>query len=297
MKYTTIMLILLFLSSAVMAYQDNDIDGVEDSADLCPNTPFDELVNKNGCSNREKATASSNYWGRLTFKVGSDIRTDEVYDSENSLNLYANYRYRDWDVSISNAQTTTNNSYIEDNSYSDNDIYVATGYFFALPSSTLKLSIGSKIVDDSQSTTTTRAGGKGQGQGRLSQYVTTEQSVASRDNDYFASLNYNYLLNSKQDIFLYYGHTLSGDSKDIDYEDYSAFSIGTGYALNNSWYTALSYNHTGSIYPDVDAEQGLSWFNSYKFSNNVFATVAYSYALDDFSYDHTFSLGLGIYFQ
>ena len=29
---------------------DSDLDGVPDNLDLCPNTPFLETVNKNGCS-------------------------------------------------------------------------------------------------------------------------------------------------------------------------------------------------------------------------------------------------------
>jgi len=109
-------------------------------------------------------------------------------------------------------------------------------------------------------------------------------------------MNFNYLLNTKQDLFLYVGHTLSGDSNDVDYEDYSSFSIGTGYSLTESWYSALSYKHTGSIYPDGDAEQGLAWFNSYSFNKNLFATAAYNYALEESSYDHTFSLALGVNF-
>ncbi|NEW60595.1 hypothetical protein GSY74_04800 [Sulfurovum sp. bin170] len=293
MKYKIITLTFLLLSSTALAFQDYDIDGVEDSADLCPDTPFDVLVNKDGCPQSGEKTQTNDYYGRLTLKIGTDISRDETYEDDSSFNLYANYRYRNWDVAISNSRTTSNSSYTEDNSYSDDDIYLSTGYIFSLPSSKMKLSIGSKIVNDgSDTTTSTRQ------QGRFSQHITTEEeTVASRDNDYFASVNFNYLLSPKQDIFLYYGHTLSGDSKDMDYEDYSSFSIGTGYALTNSWYSALSYNHTSSIYPDADAEQGLSWFNSYKFTKNIFAMASYKYALEDFSYDHTLSLGLGVYFQ
>lgn len=292
MKYKTITLTFLLLSSIALAFQDFDIDGVEDSDDLCPNTPFDVLVNKDGCPKSGEKRTSNDYFGRLTLKIGTDISRDETYEDDSSMNLYANYRYRNWDISISNSRTTSNSSYTDNNSYSDDDIYLSTGYLFSLPSSKLKLSMGSKIVnDDSDTSTSTRQ------QGRFSQRIKEETSVSSRDNDYFASLNFNYFLTPKQDIFLYYGHTLSGDSKDMDYEDYSSFSIGTGYALTNSWYTALSYNHTSSIYPNADAEQGLSWFNNYKFTNNIFATASYKYALEDFSYDHTLSLGLGIYFQ
>lgn len=293
MKYTSITLTFLLLSGVSVAYQDYDIDGVEDSIDSCPNTPFDILVNDKGCpdTGEKTTTTADNYGGNFTFKVGTDISTDETYESDNSLNLYANYAYRNWDISASNSRSTTNNStYTEDNSYGNNDIYLATGYMFSLPSSQLKLSVGTKIADSEESTTISS-----RQQGRFNTIVT-EESIASRDNDYFASMNFNYLLNPKQDLFFYLGHTLSGDSSDTDYEDYSSFSVGTGYAINKSWYSAVSYNYTGSIYTDGDPEQGLAWFNSYNFSKNLFATAAYNYALEDFSYDHTFSLALGVHF-
>ena len=86
---TTITLSFLLFSSTLFAYQDYDIDGVEDSLDLCPNTPFDVLVNKNGCPNDGEKTKLGKYLGRLTFKIGSDMSIDETYKDANSLNLYA----------------------------------------------------------------------------------------------------------------------------------------------------------------------------------------------------------------
>ena len=293
MKYTYIILTFLLLTGMSFAYEDHDIDGVEDSVDACPNTPFNVLVNEKGCPDKDEksATTPKTYRGDFSFKIGTDISQDETYDSDTSLNLYANYAYHNWDISISNSRSSTSNSYTDDNSYSDNDIYITTGYLFDLPSTQIKLSLGTKIADNEESTTNTSRPRRGR-----SQTVTTEEISTSRDNDYFVAMNVNYLLNTKQDLFLYAGHTLSGDSDDINYEDYSSFSIGTGYAINTSWYSALSYNFTDSIYPNGEAEQGATWFNSYSFSENLFSTASYNYALDEFSYDHTFSLALGINF-
>ena len=65
MRYTSIPLILILLSGMSIAYEDQDIDGVEDSVDECPNTPFDALVDKRGCSNTNepKATTPKSYNG------------------------------------------------------------------------------------------------------------------------------------------------------------------------------------------------------------------------------------------
>jgi len=291
MKY--IILIFLLLSNIALSYQDLDIDGVDDSIDRCPNTPFDELVDENGCSTTEKPTTN---YGHLTLKVGTDTFTDKTYKDDTSLNLYANYRYNSWDISISNSRATTNSGYSEDNLYSDNDIYLSLGHSFIVPKNSIRLSIGTKIAGDIDNTQTTYISqGRGRGRGRNS--VNNTQTIDnSRDNDYFASLNYSYLLNTKQNLFLYYGYTLSGDSESVDYEDFSSFSIGTGYMFTPNWYSALSYNYTGSIYPDGDASQSIDWFNSYNFTKNIFATAGYSYALEDFSYDNRFSVALGFTF-
>jgi len=289
---------ILLLSNNVNAFQDSDIDGVSDAIDLCPNTPFEALVNIKGCSHSQESSLvqkkEQSYRGALTLKIGDTLLNDEYYDSENYLNLYANYRYRNWDVSVSNSRATTSSSYTEDNSDSDNNIYLSTGYTFSLPQSSLKLSVGTKIVDSDDDSSSTQRVENGRGNNNR---VIDDSSLESRDNDYFASINYNYNVTSKQNLFLYYGYTSSGDSNSIDYEDYSSFSIGTGHSFGKSLYSALSYNYTESIYPNVDAEQGVTWFNSYNFNKNIFATASYTYALEDYSYDNTLSFGLGFYFQ
>ena len=303
MRYIKVGVTLLLFSIGAEAFQDNDIDGISDALDLCPNTPFEALVNSNGCSLQQKSSFTQkkeeHYWGALTLKVSDTMLSDESYDSENYLNLHANYRYRKWDVSLSNSRATTSRSYTEENSNSDDNIYLSTGYTFTIPKSSIKLSVGTKIVnsDASNSDSIPRERGYGRGQNQTNTSVIDDSSLDERDDDYFASLNYNYNLTDKQNIFLYYGYTLSGDSQKTDYEDYSSISIGTGHSFGKSLYGALSYNYTESIYPNVDAEQGITLFGSYNFNNTIFATASYTYALEDYSYDNSLSLGLGFYFQ
>ena len=291
MKQSKIVLIFLLLTNYALSYQDLDIDGVDDSIDMCKDTPFDELVDKNGCSKSQKPTTD---YGHLTFKIGTDIFTDKEYEDDSSLNLYANYKYNSWDISVSNSRSTTSSAYSEDNSYSDSDVYISLGYTLSYPKNILKLSVGTKLAGDIDDTT--HIENTSGGHGRRGGNHTTQSVDESRDDDYFASINYNYLLTTKQNIFAYYSYTVSGDSKSIDYEDYPSFSIGYGYSFTPKWYSALSYNYTGSIYKDTDASQSIDWFNSYSFTKNIFATAGYSYALEDFSYDNTFSLALGVSF-
>jgi|GEM_PF-1356100 len=317
MKKRYIGVILIIASNSIFAYQDSDIDGVDDSIDLCLNTPFDELVDINGCSKSQKPQKNRKYYGHLTLKVGVDFYKDSDYEDDESINLYANYRYKNWDISVSNSHSiSTDNSYNENDSYSNSDIYLSIGNSFNIKKSRVKLSIGTKIVGDindnrvekrsySNSRGRFRKYGIEQNRQNSNQTSTNIQGLPrdinnsiyeKRDNDYFISINYTYPISIKHDIFLYYGYTLSGDSKSVDYENYSSFSIGTGYMVTKDWYSAVSYNYTGSIYKGEEPTETLNWFNSYNFTKYIFASAGYSYALDDISYQNRYSLALGVNF-
>ncbi len=289
------MVTLLALQQAAFAYEDSDLDGVEDSVDICPDTPFDEFVDRYGCSLRQKSTGYRSKQ-RFTLQVGTDISSDDTYDSTTSLRLYGNYRYEDVDFTVSNI-TSVNGAYQEDNSGSDSDLYLSVGYFTSLPSATLKFSVGTRITDEKslREYEEKRGGGKGKGKGaHQTTYVSTTSD--GRENDYFASVSADFYVGKKQDIFLYYRYTKSGDSDTEDFENYHAFSAGSGYMPTRAWYTSLSYNYTGSIYKDGDADQTVTWYNSYTLTKSFYLTASYSYGLADVSYDNTLSLGLGIRF-
>ncbi|MEA1892215.1 MAG: hypothetical protein U9N33_05820, partial [Campylobacterota bacterium] len=269
--YLKIILIFLLYSSKLTAYQDYDIDGVEDAIDRCPNTPFDKLVDKWGCPKNDT------YYGSITFKIGSDINIDQDNEQLNNLNFYLNYRYYKWDFSISNANYTVLDT--PSNIFKETgDIYMTAGYSINSDSLSSKIYVGAKVstsrIDEENDT-----------------YMGTGED------DYFAALNLNYFLNTKQNIFLYYGYTISGDSSYVDYKNTNTYSFGSGYALNERWYSALSYEYSSSAYEDTDAYKAVSWFNSYSFSKNYFATINYAYALNDMSYDHAISIKLGVYFE
>ncbi len=70
MKNLNVLLTLLLFSNIALSYQDMDIDGVDDSVDWCPNSPFDELVDEFGCSKSQKPSKS---YGHFTVKLGTDF--------------------------------------------------------------------------------------------------------------------------------------------------------------------------------------------------------------------------------
>lgn len=199
----------------------------------------------------------NSYFGALTFSLGSDMYIDQEYENSNNLNFFLNYTYKNWDLSISNAR----------NSVLDNaDLYVSGGYTIKSENLNTKVSLGVK------------------------------NSTAQTD-DYFTSINLNYFLNNKQNLFLYYNYSITGDTKYTEYENTNSLSIGSGIALGNSLYTALSYEYSSSIYPDTKDYKAISWFNNYSLFENYFASLNYSYSLNKLYYDHIVSVKLGFYFE
>jgi hypothetical protein len=254
------------LTISLNAYVDEDIDGVDDSIDQCLNTPFDALADEDGCSKGQRSKKS----GKLSLKIGTIINFDQFSDKDTNINFSANYFKDNWNLSLSSSSYTNYNESNDKNS-ENGDIYLSGGYLFKMDNSNIKLSLGMKLA-------------------------TADDDVGTGEDDYFMNIFYDYFIDNRQDLFLYYGYTVSGDSKSYDYENFSSFSIGSGIALTNSWYSSISYDQSGSIYRSTEDYKALTWFNSYSFSKRFFTTFSYSYALDDISYENSISLKLGVNF-
>ena len=265
MSSTKIFFIYVLVFTKLFAYVDSDIDGVEDAIDLCPDTSFDKLVDENGCPPNER------YWGELSIQIGNDISFDELDNRTDNYNFFTNYQYKKWNISLSNSDQT---SYDSNNnpSTSTGDMYLNTGYFFPNDYLQTKIGLGAKIA-------------------------TANSEIGTGENDYFVSLSFAHALNEKQNLFSYLSYTLNGDSNETNYKNSVAYSLGTGYMLNQNWYSSLSYDYSSSIYEEGEAYQALSLFNSYTFLEDYFITLNYSYGLDELSYKHTLSLKLGINFE
>jgi hypothetical protein len=265
MKLLKTSLMLTFILHTLHAYQDKDLDGIEDKLDICPNTAFDAKVDKFGCAVKPLQTPSTRKQ-YLTFGIGTTIKKDDRYENDSSFNFFGNYQWYNWNLTLSNIHSTTSSDYSQDSSDSGDDLYISTGYTTYLTKAMLKFSLGSKIASD------------------------------DRDNDYFVSLNSDFFVSKKQDIFLYYSYILSGDSDSYDYKDYSSFSFGSGYQIRPTWYSSFSYSYTDSIYNGGEEQKSLTLYNSYKINTRVFLTGSYSYGLDDISYENSFTFSVTMRF-
>ncbi len=253
----------LLAQISLFAYEDYDIDGVDDNIDQCLNTPFDLLVDEYGCPINSKNRAE------ILLKVGADLNFDDSNDGSSSLSFFGSYSKNSFDISISNY------NYYDtfENSVSGiGDLYLSGGYSYDYKNLTSYISLGVK-------------------------FATGDNTIGSGESDYLSSIDLDYYLANRWDIFGYYGFSLNGDTDEIDYQNSSSFSFGLGYEINDKWYSSLSFDYSQSIYKDNSAYSAISLFNSYDFSDRYFMSFNYSYALDDLSYDNSISLRFGVHFD
>jgi long-subunit fatty acid transport protein len=278
MKKIITALLVTSLSSALFAYSDSDMDGVDDAHDKCPNTPFTDLVDSNGCSKKVLKVKQNNQHYDIIVGAnytGSNFVNTPAADTY-STSLQLDYYYKDFSL-----QATTSYYKTDDSSgYNDNgfnDSFIGAAYnFYPLQALTLRLGGGALLP-------------------------TYKTSLNNNNTDYVASLNMSYLL-GKWNLFAGYSYTQINDddvvldSSTIEYKNTNAYSAGIGYYITNQLYTSVAYNQTESIYKNVDDAKTLSVYAYYSIDKNWFMNFSYAYGLSDTASDNAVSIKLGYYF-
>jgi hypothetical protein len=247
--------LVLVTTTVCHAYSDYDVDGVEDSIDECPNTPFDILVNEQGCEE------GSTYKGIFTVLAGTISAIDAQSDNLTNAQVFFNYRYHDWDVSLSTFSQLQNIIDEVPNTY-----YVTTGYHYAVSNELqAKVSLGTK--------------------------------QSSLQNDYYMTLNMDYGVSLNQNLFLFYSYTIAQDSAQDEYANFNTLSLGTGRTLTDYWYSSISYDFSGASLENSGDYQSLSWANTFALSTKYYFLTNYSYGLSSGASDHTISIQFGVKFE
>ena len=271
--------LLLLCNLAHSEYLDSDFDGVEDTYDKCPNTPFTELVDINGCSVESLDSRQS-----VDVIIGvsysdSDYQTLNKTDTF-SMPLQFDYYYENFSLQLSGSYFTTSGNGYEDSGFYD--AFVGASYQFNL-TETLLAQFGVGLL------------------------LPTYQSTLNNNNtDYTASINLSYTF-KKMTLFGGYGYTLIGDDdvlvnnndgtqSDVLYQDTHALSGGVGYYLGESLYASLSYNYSDSIYKNIIPIKTATLYGYYSFDANYFATLSYAYGISDTASKNYLSIRFGYYY-
>ena len=278
MKNLLLFSFILF-ATLLFAYEDSDFDGVDDTQDRCPNTPFTELVDINGCGiNSLVKEYSFDIVMGMSYS-DSDYQTLNTTDTLSST-LQLDYYYKNFSLQASTSYFTT-----EGDSYSDtglNDSYLTASYQFDVLEALL-VSFGAGIV-----------------------IPTYQSSLNNNEVDYLASLNLSYNL-QKVNVFGGVSYTFIGDedttivydtnsTTEVNYQDTLSLSVGLGYYLSEKIYLSGGYNFSESIYKNIQEIETLSFYAYYEIDEKYFTTFSYAYGVSDSASKNYLSLRLGYQF-
>jgi len=258
--------VLLLASASLFGYTDSDMDGVEDSLDECPQTPFTDLVDIHGCS----------------ISTPSVIHYDLIMDEEYSQINYASQQYSDTlttsfeaDLYIKNWRLQGLASYYSADSADTsptgwNDTLINI-FYRVTPTEKLTLTPGFGVV-----------------------IPTYKSGYHNEAVDYTALVDFQYRIDSTKYLFGGYSYTWVND-KDVTqaaYQNTQGFQLGMGYSLTPKSTVSLSYNQNDTIYQNVKTVQTVSAGYTQTINAHWLAGVNYSYGLSDSASDHSVIVGL-----
>ena len=270
MKKNLLFVMLVLMSINLYAYTDNDMDGVEDSIDKCPNTPLTDLADISGCT--AKSLISPHYYDII---IGLNY-SDSDYRSLNATDtlatsLQADYYYKQFSLQASTSFFKTDGS-----EYSDSGLYDSfIGASYRLDKiNNLSLSLSAGVV-----------------------LPTYDTELDNNNMDYTSSVNLSYTLKNLN-IFGGYTFTLINDDdvEDITYQNTNAFNAGIGYYLNSNLYMSASYSLGESIYNGLEDIESATVYGYYSIDKDRFATFSYAHGLSDTASDNYISVRLGFLF-
>jgi len=270
---------ITFFSTLLFSYIDSDFDGVPDADDRCPNTPFTELVDINGCS--VKSLVPLHHFDMIVGVSYSDSdyqtlnRTDTL-----SSTLQVDYYYKNFSFEASTSYFSTHGDDYSDTGF--NDSFLGASYQLSLTDSLLlRAGVGVSLPN-------------------------YETSLNNNKTDYLGSLNLSYSAN-KINIFAGLSYTLINDTdtvivyednttQDVNYQDTIALSAGLGYYVSDKVYVSSAYNFSNSIYKDVEDLKSLSFYGYYEISKKYFSTLSYAYGISDSASKNYLSIRFGYLF-
>ena len=235
---------------------DDDMDGVENSLDKCPNTPFMALVDKNGC---------------ITKKL--------EFTPNKSLDIYIGYYHAKID-----------DTYFQ-NSKSINLIYNYDKYIFILNTSRYDINQVGSGQDDTTIGAFYTFDNYIYSQIGVGAYLPTSD-VSDNKTDYFIQTKFLYI-KDLFDIAFSYTRTFMKDIGTIDTNSY-IFTIG--YNFTEKFYSSLSYSSSDSIYANSGKLDYLSLYIEYFFNNNIYIATTYSKGQSSDASDYSYSFDIGYRF-
>ena len=247
---------------------DSDFDGVADSIDQCPNTPFLNEVNSLGCTVHILTLPSETNQESLTFSLGYGYSTNEdLIDREiqRNTNLQLSYYKNNWSYSVHTGYYTHKvHDGLLDTTVSikkrvkfDSNIVLGIGGGFKLPTHSYK---GNRVDVIAKTS--------------LHYYPTSALS-------YFAGYSFTRIGDNAESIALDVEMDNNQDKESTALQNMHKFYVGTGYFITADFYANLSYSLEESKFRDEHNIQALSASLYYKIDEKWFTSLYYKRQIDD----------------
>lgn len=268
MKY---LLFLTLITLRLLAYDDTDLDGVEDSIDRCPETPFSDLVDDTGCS--IKTLFSQNAYDIILGIAYSDTNSNTFENAKTITSTFqVDYYRQNFSAQISGSYFNSQNGSYDERGFNDTQIAILYK-IYSSPEFTFQSGIGAI-------------------------FPTYKTGFGNEATDWIGLLNFQYTFDSSFNFFGGYTYTFINDTDIpnlVSYQNTHSFYAGIGYTGQNGFLKA-TYNESQNYIKGVEPIKTVSLSKTFTFDTPWFITADYRYGLSDSASNHEIGLQIGYLF-
>ncbi len=266
-KYT-IAIIAIMIASHTLAEppKDSDLDGVPDQLDQCPNTPFLNEVNRQGCTSKILTLPQDSSDTNLIFALGYGYFTDEDLTTRArrySTKAQVSYYHDNWSYTLKSSYF----SHEQEEGLQDTILKIKKR--FPLDTKT-KLSLGAGVKLPTYDF-----------QGNRTDYAlyTSLTHYANTKYSYFTGASYSFIQDKAIDTAVQNSYNLY---------------LGNGYFFSTNFYASLSYNFGQSKFKKQHHIHTLASTLYYKINKRFFTTLSYQREIGDEDLHDALSIKIGI---
>jgi len=302
-----VLFLLILIVFNLYGYVDSDLDGVDDSIDRCPNTPFSDLVDKNGCTIKSLVKNKKSKNVKEVEKIAkqpiiiksSKIKKRRVKNHHPSVKIEKtptktkkqSKNHFDISLGISKFGSTTNETLSADWYHGDFSLSLFTafdhsrsyngsrfndsriwGYYNYKYNDSLMFKFGGGLIFPHID---------GVGDKRVDAGLSTHISYSYNKFNPYVGVSYKFTGIDNKEKWMKNSYSIYG---------------GTGFYLTNKLYISGTYGFSSADYSGGEDIKTVSGYIYYGIDNNWFATASYLHNLDGLDYENGFSLSIGYYY-
>ena len=249
--------LLLFATGAYAAFLDDDMDGVANEDDRCPNSALTDIVDADGCA-VAKVTFKKEH--RFDISVGYAYTRVDENSSQTAQSLSLGYYYGDF-----SAWLYTSNYDLQNGESGIDDTTLALYYRWKKPTYTFKAGIGGYIPSGSEN-------------GNRTDYFVSARAIRYFD---------------VYDLSIAWQHTFMQDDATTDSD---RITLSAGYTVTPEMYASLSYTEQSSIYEEEGNLRKISLYAGYFWNSHWYLTGELSKGLSESATDFSGAVSVGYFF-